>query len=347
MRSMKKNPDLQHTLRRLATRAVVRRIHGTGRPLVVAHFVTNRCNCSCRSCLWKHNDWNDVPLDDLKRFYTEARAEGFMAVAISGGEPLLRKDLGELVRFLKQDLGMAIVLFTTGWFVKARMDEVLPHIDLLMLSIDSARRERHDAIRGLPGLFDRLMEAIDLVAKRYPRLPVRLNACLQQGIAEEIDELLALTRQKNRRISFDVITDHRNGADGTSFTATSMGLPPDELRDVCRKLLDHKRQGAPIVNSERYFQYFIDGRPGYRCHFPKYAMSVDGRGFVEDCLDLDRPIANIRETPLHEIMELPRFKRLRRDAESCSSCSSPTMVDFSNVWRNPLSLFRAGGTSVA
>jgi hypothetical protein len=125
-----------------------------------------------------------------------------------------------------------------------------------------------------------------------------------------------------------------------------MGLPKEELQEVCAHLLERKRAGAPILNSELYFRYFIEGQAGYRCHFPKLAMSVDGRGYVEDCLDLDRPIANIRETPLNEIMKLQRFMRLRRDAEECSSCNSPTMVDLSHVWENPQLIFEGGGISV-
>jgi len=125
-----------------------------------------------------------------------------------------------------------------------------------------------------------------------------------------------------------------------------MGLPMPELRSVCAYLLEKKREGAPILNSELYFKYFMDGKPGYRCHFPKLCMCIDGRGNVENCLNLDRPIANIREIPLKEIMELPQFKQLRKDAEDCCSCNSPTMVDLSNVWENPKLIFEKGGISI-
>jgi len=115
---------------------------------------------------------------------------------------------------------------------------------------------------------------------------------------------------------------------------------------VCGYLLERKRAGAPIINSELYFKYFLDGKPGYRCHFPKLMMCINGQGEVEDCLNLNRNIANIRTTPLKEIMALPRFKQLRRDAEDCCSCSSPTMVDLSNVWEDPKLMFQPGGIQV-
>jgi MoaA/NifB/PqqE/SkfB family radical SAM enzyme len=340
-------PELVMRRGRLVSRAIQAKVQADGRPFIVGHLITQRCVCDCRSCLWKHNEYEDVPTEDIKRFYAQAAKEGFLAAAFSGGEPFMRKDLGEILRFVKEEADMAILLFTTGWFLEERMDEALPYIDMLMLSLDSARPERHDEIRGLPGLFDRLMAAVDRANQRYPDLSKQFNVCVQKGIAEEIDDLIAIATETGLRMSFDVITEFRHGKDDSHFVHTDMGLPPQELRSVCAELLERKRQGAPILNSELYFKYFVDGRPGYRCHLPKLALCmVDGRGNVEDCLDLDRPIANIRDMPLKEIMELPRFKQLRQDAESCCSCNSPTMVDLSHFWENPQLVFEQGGIAI-
>lgn len=320
---------------RLVAAAFEAKLRNDGMPFLLAHFVTNRCMCSCASCLWKHNDWEDVPLDVLKRFYMEAREAGFLAAAFTGGEPFLRKDLGELVRFVKEEAGMRLLVFTTGYFLEKRMDEVLPYLDMMIVSVDSARPERHDEIRGLSGLFDRLVRGVRLARRRYPDLSLQMNTCIQVGIEDEIDELVALAKRLDVRISFDVITEFRNAGEGNHFTETSTGLALPALQAVCDHLVSLKRGGAPIVNSDRYFDYFRQGKPGYRCHHPKLVMSVDGRGFVEDCLNLERPIGNIKESSLAEIMARPRFKQLRADAEQCSSCSSPTMVDLSHLWENP------------
>lgn len=343
----KVSPRLAPHLTRLAQRALEAKMKNDGRPFVLSHFITAHCMCRCASCLWKHNDWEEVPAAELKRFYREARDAGFVATALSGGEPFLRKDLGELTQFIKEEAGMPILLFTTGWFLTERMDEVLPHIAMLMISLDSAQAERHDRIRGLPGLFRRMVQGVKEVKQKYPDLSVQFNTCVQKGIAEEIDDLIRLAQELGVQISFDVITDFRHGAEGRHFTETNMGLPLAELRGVCEYLLARKREGAPILNSELYFRYFADGKPGYRCHFPKVCMGVDARGEIEYCLDLEHNVANLRDLPLAQIMELPRFKQLRRDAELCSSCSSPTMVDISHVWENPKLLFEPGGIALA
>ena len=335
----------QEALQRVLGAALAARERADGRPFIVGHFITNRCMCKCASCLWRDNDCEDVPLADLQRFYAQARDHGFVAAALSGGEPFLRSDLGDVVRFMKRDAGMSILLFTTGWYLKKRMDEVLPHIDMMIVSLDSARAERHDAIRGLPGLFERAIEGVRLVKERYPEVSLQFNCCVQKGIAGEVDDLLALATELDVQISFDVITEFRNGEEG-HFTETDMAMALPELQALCGSLAAKKRAGAPILNSERYFEYFISGRPGYRCHLPKLVMFVDGRGNAEYCLNLARPIANIRTTPLNDILALPRFRQLRIDAEHCSTCNSPTMVDLSHVWENPAAAFEPGGIAV-
>lgn len=340
---------MQAVLTKLAGRAINARVSGDGRPFVVGLFITHHCMCDCQSCLWKHDDWPDVPTEDVKRLFREAKEQGFVAAALTGGEPFMRRDLGQIVRYVKEELGMPILLITTGWYLKQRMDDVLPWIDMLLLSLDSARPERHDAIRKLPGLHARLIESIGLVKERYPGLSVQLNTCVQRGIEREgeIQELVELAERLGVPISFDVITEQRNGEGGSAFTLTSMGLRQAELETVCRDLLARKRAGARIMNSERYFEYFVAGRKGYRCHLPKLAMMVDGRGLVENCLDLDHPLGDIKTTPLAQIMESERFKKLRCDAEKCSSCSSPTMVDMSHVWEDPSLIFQERGLAIA
>ncbi|MFC1705604.1 radical SAM protein [Planctomycetota bacterium] len=340
-------PSTERALSKLMGRVFEARASADGRPFIVAHLITNRCNCKCASCLWRNNDSEDAPTDDLLRFYKQAKEEGFVATAISGGEPFLRKDLGQIVRFVKEELEMSILQFTTGWFLKQRLHEVVPYVDMMIMSLDSAKPERHDRIRGLPGLFDRLIEGATLVREHYPDVMLHFNCCVQKGIADEVDDLIQLAEKLGIHISFDVITEYRHGENGTPFVKTDRGMPLEELQEVCEYLLQRKRTGAPILNSELYFNYFAQGRRGYRCHLPKVVMFVDGRGNVEDCLNLNRPIGNLRETPLGEIMARPRFKQLRADAEACSSCNSPTMVDVSHVWENPELIFQAGGVAIA
>ena len=94
-----------------------------------------------------------------------------------------------------------------------------------------------------------------------------------------------------------------------------------------------------------YLKHFIGGKKPYRCHNRKVFMYVNPNGDIENCLQLDIPIANLREMSLKEAMNLPRFKQYLKDTEKCDSCNTPQMIDCSYVWEDFSLLTKAGGIS--
>jgi hypothetical protein len=74
-------------------------------------------------------------------------------------------------------------------------------------------------------------------------------------------------------------------------------------------------------------------------------MYVNSNGDIENCLELDKPIANLREISVQELIELPRFKKFLEDTENCCTCNSPTMIDTSYIWEDYSLLSKAGGIS--
>src|SRR5512139_423246 len=66
------SPRLAGRVNKLVNRVVQARLEGDGRPFIIGHLITQRCMCNCRSCLWKHNDYEDVPFEDIRKFYAQA-----------------------------------------------------------------------------------------------------------------------------------------------------------------------------------------------------------------------------------------------------------------------------------
>ncbi len=95
------SPRLTERMNKLVNRVVQARLACDGRPFIIGHLITQRCMCNCRSCLWKHNDYEDVPFEDIRKFYAQAAEEGFLATAFSGGEPFQQPEtLLDLLRRL-------------------------------------------------------------------------------------------------------------------------------------------------------------------------------------------------------------------------------------------------------
>lgn len=74
-------------------------------------------------------------------------------------------------------------------------------------------------------------------------------------------------------------------------------------------------------------------------------MYVNSNGDIEDCLQLDKPIANLRKFSVKEAMNLPRFQQFLKNTENCYSCNSPTMIDTSYVWEDWSLITKSGGIS--
>jgi MoaA/NifB/PqqE/SkfB family radical SAM enzyme len=125
---------------------------------------TRKCNLACLHCYSysapNHKEMLDI--NSLKRFLKFAYDEGFNNIAISGGEPFLYENLGNLLSWTK-DLGYNNTLATNGMLLKSRKNQdILPYIDLLAVSIDG-KEAWHDVIRAQKGAFQKMLEGVEIL----------------------------------------------------------------------------------------------------------------------------------------------------------------------------------------
>ncbi|MEW5947546.1 MAG: radical SAM protein [bacterium] len=308
-------------------------------PFIIHHWITLRCNCFCESCMWKNNSAAEMTTTEIKRFYDQAADQGFGGILFTGGEPLLRKDMPEIYRYAKRKCGLKIGAATNGFFLEKRVDEFGDYIDALLVSIDSVDPEKHDRIRGVPGLFDRLVRGIEKTRKKYPFIHLFVNSCLDDNSVDEAEDIIRLASDLGVPVTFDVISTVQHTAeDGAVDRKGYLISSYEKISEALHKVREAKKRGASVFNSEHYLAHFDRGKVPYRCRYPRVFLRVMSGGDVEDCLRIDQPIANLRTTPLKKILKMNRMKTLRNDAEKCWTCSSPTMVDCSYFWDNPLEL---------
>jgi Fe-coproporphyrin III synthase len=156
---------------------------------ILALSVHSACNCRCVMCdIWKANaDKREISLDELERHIDAIRRLHVQRVMLTGGEPLLHRNLWVLCDRLRRE-GIRITLVTTGLLVEPHADSIARAIDDLVVSIDGPP-DVHDEIRRVPHAFDRIEKGLRKVlaaAPARPRIIVRsvvqrLNhACLSE-----------------------------------------------------------------------------------------------------------------------------------------------------------------------
>jgi len=146
-------------------------------------------------------------------------------------------------------------------------------------------------------------------------------------------------------IAFNVINTIRHYSYGDIDEKGELSATDQEISDAFTRILEAKRNGSYILNSEMYLKHFIGGKKSYRCHARKVFMFVNSNGDIEDCLRLDKPIANLREISVKDVMNLPRFQQYLKDTEKCYCCNSPTMIDTSYAWEDWSLITKSGGIS--
>ncbi len=184
--------------------------------------VTDRCNFRCPYCMPAEVFGPDYPflkdpqvmsLEELRRLMRQFVRAGVTKVRITGGEPLLRRDVPDLVRMLKTELGVPEVALTTnGWLLaRAAAGLAAAGLDRLNVSLDSLRPETFARMcGGGPGLrVERVLEGI--AAAREHALPVKLNMVVQLGVNDgEICEMAEWARQRRLTLRFIEFMDVGN-----------------------------------------------------------------------------------------------------------------------------------------
>ena len=130
-------------------------------------FVTYRCNAQCSFCNLGNRDLPapELNTNEVKHIFDDMHTQGVRQVSLVGGEPMLRKDLPELITHLRQ-LDIFVSVVTNGFWV--REDVLASKPDMLHVSLDSIGTQ-HDRLRNVRNGFQKALTAI----KQYSALKSR------------------------------------------------------------------------------------------------------------------------------------------------------------------------------
>lgn len=170
--------------------------------------VTDRCNLRCVYCM-PEEGVEFVPHEHILSFeeitsvvWVLAKS-GVRKLRLTGGEPLVRKDLDQLILMLSAIPGIEDIALTTNGILLARNAEKLKRAGLnrVNISLDSLREDRYAKItRG--GDIQRILESVE-ESRRVGLLPLKLNVVLMKGINDdEIPDFLALTLDQPLQVRF-------------------------------------------------------------------------------------------------------------------------------------------------
>ena len=306
------------------------------KPLVVSLNVTNRCNLACSYCYgdYSKRKARDFTTKELLDLIEELRNMGTRAIYISGGEPLLRNDIEEIIGAIK-DKNMLCFMNTNGLLVPDRI-KCLKRLDSLAISLDGDENA-NDINRG-KGTFLKIIEAIKIA--RAEGLKVATNTVINLNNLKSIDTVISLAKNLGFTAEFNLPYEQSLGNKNNPI----MNLGDENIRMVLKKLIEYKKQGAPISFSNAVRLYVLRWPFSYdkkiiyndlpenfkivNCYMGRFMCLIEPDGFVYPCGQLigKFPALNIREVGFKNAWENLLQKR------TCKACYSLCFTEFNQFF---------------
>jgi radical SAM protein with 4Fe4S-binding SPASM domain len=288
------------------------------KPYLVSWNLTRRCNLRCPHCYIEavtgpqpelSTGEAKLVIDELS--YLNSR----LMLILSGGEPLLRDDLAEIVSYATE-AGFITVLGSNGTLLTDEALDILKESGLkgMGISIDSTVPKQHDAFRGMQGAWDLSISA--LRAARERKIETQMDVTITDANWREIPEFIELgaslgVRAVNffflvctgRAMRTDISTEHYDEALGKIAFLSARE----------RRLMARARC-APHVNRMMY-QAGTPVAEGTRgCLAGRSYIRIDHEGNVTPCPYMPLMIGNVKEQSLSSIWEnAPALRRLRQE----------------------------------
>ncbi len=278
-------------------------LRGRPRPFVVNHLVTVRCNLACPHCYVsgpeqtafnqaRYPRSSEMDTAQMKAFYRQLVAAGFKIAIVLGGEPLLRRDFGELLQVLEGHL--FVTVFTNGYLLPERADEVKSATNLFV-SLD-APDAQHDELRARPKSFERALQGLETVRRKYPKVKPAVNMTVTARNVHRVKEMLRFARELDVPVSFQPPSyDGQFTVDDRPYEKSQQELPdPRAVSDAFRLVREAALRGEKIIGSLAFFDHVIANQKSYPCYYPSWVLGpVYPNGDVVGCVD-SKVLGNVR-----------------------------------------------------
>lgn len=314
-------------------------------PLQATINVTGRCNSRCLYCTYSNpaRQRPDVPYDRLYILIKDLAASGVRSLCLSGGEPLLHPDLGQIIQ-TAVSLGMVVTVTTNGTLLDLATAQRLHTAGLstLVFSLDSLVNEMYQQTRGIP--ISKARQAFQTL-QTYRRGAVCISRVAVSIVLTRltVDHLLShiealyqwLLPEDRIMVQAYQPPPHLPARDDPlRFTPSDR----TRLEKLCQALIDAQARGMPIGNDamflERLPAFLAEGRmpAGYQCTIGYYTLYINERLDVLPCWQLP-PVGNLNNTPIAQIWQSPEYAaaRARMMDLNCRKCAlvchSPEFLD--------------------
>lgn len=287
------------------------------RPLTVHVKFTENCQAKCISCDYWKSRWDDViSTDRAIALLNEIDALGIRSLRLTGGEPLLRKDLFQILEKSNASNFKRIVMQTNGLLIKKLHQQINDSpISKIAVSIDGVK-ETNDQIRGIRGYFDLGIEGMKLLRNKEIVFSVTMNR-LSVG---QLKELAQIAGEVGAKFEFNILTKALFFFAGADLDA--MWPERRDVGEIARFLRDTlKRPEYEVDYVTKYYNQESPAEPPCVLGFLQVFVLSNG-DVLTGCYPL-KPVGNVLQNSLGDVLGSEAYHRqavamVRRECPGCT-----------------------------
>ncbi|MBR1693970.1 MAG: putative heme d1 biosynthesis radical SAM protein NirJ2, partial [Selenomonas sp.] len=293
---------------------------------IVSWNTTNNCNMYCAHCYrdagCKAED--ELSTEEAKKLLREIAKAGFKIMIFSGGEPLTRPDIVELVKYAS-DLGLFPVFGTNGTLITLEMTKALKEAGArgMGISLDSLDKEKHDKFRAYPGGWDGAVQGMKNC--REVGLPFQIHTTVMDWNQQELETMTDFAVEigaKAHHFFFLVPT-------GRAATIEEESLRAEQYEDVLTRIMKKQQEVDIELKTTCAPQFLrIADQLGIKTRFHRGCLAglsyciISPRGKVQPCAYLNMELGDVHDTPFDEIWNNSEVLKKLRTLEYSGGCGS-------------------------
>ncbi len=286
-------------------------------PIEASIKITERCNSRCVTCnIWKNEPKNELTTKEIENIFYQLKEIGIKIIGFTGGECLLRNDIGELIEKAKKIVGAKVYIITNGILLEEKAKILFEkEVDYISVSLDGIGKT-DEKIRGVPGHYDKVIKGIKilkgLTKGGNPKIDINIGTTLLKSNLLEVPKLIELCKKLKVTWSYNLLDTSLYFFKNID---TSELLINDE--DSVDKIIDYlsetnKREPSIIKLDPMSLEFAKNYLKNKKPHF--YCTMGYLRIFINQNLDVYSgcwalpPIGNLRKENLKDILKSKRYR---------------------------------------
>jgi len=286
-------------------------------------MITRKCNYHCKGCnVWQEQDQRELSAEDIKRGLDILKNLGIVEIVFSGGNPLLREDIDEIIEYASRFF--VTTVYDNGSMAAGKI-EALRNVDFVAISIDSLDAAKNDYIKGVNGAWRKAMEAVETLHSEG--INVSVTPTISQLNLYEIVDITNYFSQKGIPLwyclySYDLSVDanqlFRIGKANDEFAIRDK----QSMVKLCDFLIEMKKKNRKILMTTKLLKalrrLYLEDKRTWNCHALQNFFVIDQLGRIAGCHSHNFA-ASVFDLP--KIWDSEEFNLLRRTYRKCTQCT--------------------------